>query len=80
MTKRQWKDQNGQPLIMTGRGIMQDFNGKAIDYGPIYYRNGNRYFRRLLNPDSYLGNNIYQYEEIEVDENGNDIMGKVETK
>lgn len=75
MTHFNWKDQNGNQLIMpkneTQNGILRDFNGDDVNYGDIYFTKAGKNYRRII--QDYLGNNTYEVIDCEVDENGNSI-------
>lgn len=75
MTHFNWKDQNGNQLIMpkneTQNGILRDFNGDDVNYGDIYFTKAGKNYRRIV--QDYLGNNTYEVIDCEVDENGNSI-------
>lgn len=76
MTSKRWKDQNGNDLIMDNQGILSDFNGNNVEYGPIYFKRGNKYYMREIN--SYAGNNSYNATLIEIDKYGDAISDGVE--
>ena len=79
MTHFNWKDQNGNQLIMpkdiNQNGILRDFNGDDVNYGDIYFTKAGKNYRRIV--QDYLGNNIYEVIDCEVDENGNSITEEV---
>ena len=66
MTHYRWKNEDGTALTMTGKGILQDFEGNDIDYGDYYYRKGSHYYLRRI--QEYSGNNTYKVFEQEVNE------------
>ena len=82
MTHFNWKDQNGNQLIMpkdtNQNGILRDFNGDDVNYGDIYFTRAGKNYRRIV--QDYLGNNTYEVIDCEVDENGNSITEEVSNK
>lgn len=76
MTNRAWKNDDGTDHIAREGGILVDYNGKDVNYGPIYFRKGNKYYMREI--ESYLGNNTYKTTLTEVDEFGNTLDWDVE--
>lgn len=68
MTSRPWKNADGSQHIMREGGILEDFEGKKIDYGDFYYRKGAKFYKRRI--QSYDKDNTYFILEQEVDENG----------
>lgn len=82
MTHFNWKDQNGNQLIMpkdtNQNGILRDFNGDDVNYGDIYFTRAGKNYRRIV--QDYLGNNTYEVIDCEVDENGNSITEEVPNK
>lgn len=76
MTNRVWKNADGTDHIAREGGILIDFNGKDVNYGPVYFKKGNKYYMREI--DSYIGNNTYKVTTTEVDESGNALDWDVE--
>lgn len=82
MTHFNWKDQNGNQLIMpkdaTQNGILRDFNGDDVNYGDVYFTKAGKNYRRIV--QDYLGNNTYEVIDCEVDENGNSVTEETPNK
>jgi hypothetical protein len=38
MTDHIWKNEDGNDHIVKNNGILEDFEGNHIDYGPVYYK------------------------------------------
>lgn len=68
MTNRVWKNDDGSEHIAREGGILTDFNGKNVEYGPIYFEQDGKYYMREI--VSYAGNNSYNTILTEVDECG----------
>ncbi len=77
MCDRKWFDQNGQPYIAQNKGILQDFEGNAVDYGIFYFKRGSKYYAREIL--EYQGNNQYTIRTAEVNQEGVLISDPVET-
>lgn len=73
MTNKVWRNSDGSQHIPTkeSNGILQDFNKNRVEYGPVYFRQGNKYFMREI--VSYEGDNKYLVRDIEVDEYGQSV-------
>jgi hypothetical protein len=72
MTHRPWLDEAGNRLKVTGKGILEDFNKRQVNYGPVYFFRDGKYYMRTI--DSFVeGAQSYMVTDIEVDENGNDL-------
>ena len=69
MMNKQWKNADGTNHIMREGGILKDYNGKDVNYGPVYFMKNGKYYMREI--DEYLGNNTYKVTTTEVDEAGN---------
>lgn len=72
MMNRQWKNTDGTNHIMREGGILVDYNGKNVNYGPVYFMKNGKYYMREI--DAYMGNNTYKVTTTEVDESGN-VLG-----
>ena len=75
MTHRPWYTEDGKPLHVTGKGILEDFNGKNVDYGSFYFMKDRKYYIRTVDAfvESQQG---YQVTDYEVDDAGNIIEDK----
>jgi hypothetical protein len=71
MMKRPWVNPDGTPHITLEGGILKDFEGNTIDYGPIYFSKGSKYYMREI--VSYNNDNTYTVIDSEVDEQGDII-------
>lgn len=45
MTDRVWKDYLGNDYVAN---ILEDYNGKSIDYGTFYFKKGNKYYSAII--------------------------------
>ncbi len=71
MMKRPWVNPDGTTHITLEGGILKDFEGNTIDYGPIYFSKGSKYYlREIVN---YNNDNTYTVIDSEVDEQGDII-------
>lgn len=71
MTKHNWKNEDGTQLIMSGKGILQDFEGNDLDFGDFYYKQGQHYYLGRI--QEYSGNNTYKVFKQEVNQYGEPI-------
>jgi hypothetical protein len=77
MTHRPWLDEAGNRLRVTGKGILEDFNKRQVNYGPVYFFRDGKYYMRTI--DSFVeGAQSYMVTDTEVDENGNSKGGKAD--
>lgn len=75
MMKHSWYNANGTPHVVRDGGILIDFEGNSVDYGDIYFKRGNKYFKR--NILQYNNNNTYTVKDVEVDIYGDEISDPV---
>ena len=68
MLNNKWKNDDGTQHIAREGGILVDFNGKDVNYGPVYFKSGNDYYMREIL--SYEGNNNYKIRTTKVDITG----------
>lgn len=75
MTHRPWYTEDGKPLHVIGKGILEDFNGKDVNYGSFYFMKDRKYYIRTVDAfvESQQG---YQVTDYEVDDSGNIIEDK----
>lgn len=68
MLNNKWKNPDGTQHIAREGGILVDFNGKDVNYGPVYFKVGQDYYMREIL--AYEGNNIYKVRTSKVDITG----------
>jgi hypothetical protein len=68
MLNNKWKNDDGTQHIAREGGILVDFNGKDVNYGPVYFKSGKDYYMREIL--SYEGNNNYKIRTTKVDITG----------
>lgn len=70
MTHRPWFNEDGTIHRVVGKGILEDFNGREVNYGSFYFMQNGKYYIRTIDKfiESQQG---YQVTDYEVDEAGN---------
>lgn len=79
MLNNKWKNPDGTQHIAREGGILVDFNGKDVNYGPVYFKVGQDYYMREIL--AYEGNNIYKVRTSKVDITGElvqDDLGNID--
>jgi hypothetical protein len=71
MMKRSWINPNGTSHVVLEGGILKDFMGNDVNYGPIYFKKGSKYYMREI--VKYNNDNTYTVIDSEVDEQGDVI-------
>lgn len=73
MMNRSWVNPDGSIHKVKEGGILKDFEGNSVDYGPIYFKKGSKYYlREIIKYDN--DNETYIVNDTEVDIYG-DIIG-----
>lgn len=77
MMKRTWVNPDGSTHRVREGGILKDFNGNNVKYGPIYFKKGSKYYLREIL--KYNNDNTYTIKDSEVDIYGDIIKTLNET-